>query len=53
MQKAFQEYLEQEKTSVENINYNKLREWMSKANSNQLNTITRGIISKYFDTANT
>jgi len=50
MEKVFREYLEQEKVTVDNINYDKLREWMSKANSLQLNAVTRGIITRYFDT---
>ncbi len=34
--------------SVENINLDKLREWMSKANPKQLNAVTSNIIKKYF-----
>lgn len=34
--------------SVDNINLDKLREWMSKANPKQLNAVTGGLINKYF-----
>ncbi len=51
MAKVFKDFLEQEHASVHNINYDKLREWMSKATPMQLNAVTRNIITNYFEKA--
>lgn len=46
--KIFKGYLEQQKGSANNIDYDELREWMSKATPMQLNAITRNIINQFF-----
>lgn len=50
-QKVFREYLEQNHKTVDEIDYGKLREWMSAANPMQLNAVTKSIINKYLEMA--
>ena len=47
--KVFREYLERSGKHVDEIDYGKLREWMSGANPMQLNAVTKSIINKYFE----
>lgn len=46
--KVFREYLEKTHQRIDDIDYGKLREWMSGASPMELNAITKGIINRYF-----
>ena len=44
---VFKDFLEQEGKSVDDLDYSKLRQWMSKAAPMQLNAVTRNIMKYY------
>ena len=48
MKKIFGDYFKEKNKDVRSIDYNELREWMTKASAGQLNGLAKQIIQLYF-----
>ena len=48
MKRIFGDYFKEKNKDVRSIDYNELREWMTKASAGQLNGLAKQIIQLYF-----